>query len=201
MNKMSLNEQAQEILRIAEQHGVEQNFFFLTTFKRYQVQLQILNDLEKTIKEDGTLVTKEYVKGRKNVYSHPAGGGKYMAILQCCKTVPTDESKQRQAALLAFSAFTELKNVILVDEDVDIFDTNDVLWAMNTRFQGDLDIERISGVRCHPLDPSANPLYNQRIPAVGVSCKTIFDCTVPFDQKDRFKRAPFLEVDYKKWLK
>ena len=69
---MSLNEQAQEILRIAEQHGVEQNFFFLTTFKRYQVQLQILNDLEKTIKEDGTLVTKEYVKGRKNVYSHPA---------------------------------------------------------------------------------------------------------------------------------
>ena len=51
MNKMSLNEQAQEILRIAEQHGVEQNFFFLTTFKRYQVQIQILNDLEKTIKE------------------------------------------------------------------------------------------------------------------------------------------------------
>ena len=48
MNKMSLNEQAQEILRIAEQHGVEQNFFFLTTFKRYQVQLQILNDLDKS---------------------------------------------------------------------------------------------------------------------------------------------------------
>ena len=72
LNRISLNEQAQEILRIAEQHGVEQNFFFLTTFKRYQVQLQILNDLEKTIKQDGILVTKEYVKGRKNVYSHPA---------------------------------------------------------------------------------------------------------------------------------
>ena len=72
LNKISLNEQAQEILQIAEQHGVEQNFFFLTTFKRYQVQLQILNGLEKTIKQDGILVTKEYVKGRKNVYSHPA---------------------------------------------------------------------------------------------------------------------------------
>lgn len=72
MKKISLNEQAQEILRIAERYGVEQNFFFLTTFKRYQVQLQILNDLEKTIKQDGILVTKEYVKGRKNVYSHPA---------------------------------------------------------------------------------------------------------------------------------
>ena len=72
MNKISLNEQAEEILQIAERHGVEQNFFFLTTFKRYQVQLKILNDLEKTIKQDGILVTKEYVKGRKNVYSHPA---------------------------------------------------------------------------------------------------------------------------------
>ena len=50
------------------------------------------------------------------------------------------------AALLAFSAFPELKHVILVDEDVDIFDTNDVLWAMNTRFQGDADIITIPGV-------------------------------------------------------
>lgn len=72
MASINLNEQAKEILKIAEKHGVEQNFFFLTTFKRYQVQLGILADLEKTIKEDGTLVTKEYVKGRKNVYSHPA---------------------------------------------------------------------------------------------------------------------------------
>lgn len=71
-NSMTLNEQAQEILRIASQHGVEQNFFFLTTFKRYQVQIKILFDLEKVIKEEGNTVTKEYVKGRKNVYTHPA---------------------------------------------------------------------------------------------------------------------------------
>lgn len=72
MSKIDLNKQAKEILEIAEKHGVEQNFFFLTTFKRYQVQIGILNDPERTIREEGTLVTKEYVKGRKNVYSHPA---------------------------------------------------------------------------------------------------------------------------------
>ena len=72
MSKIDLNKQAKEILKIAERHGVESNFFFLTTFKRYQVQIGILNDLEMTIKEAGILVTKEYVKGRKNVYSHPA---------------------------------------------------------------------------------------------------------------------------------
>lgn len=72
MAKRSLSEQAQEILNIAETHGVEQNFFFITTFKRYQVQINILTDLEKTINTDGTMVTKEYVKGRGNVYTHPA---------------------------------------------------------------------------------------------------------------------------------
>ena len=70
----NLSEQAQEILAIAEKHGVEQNFFFITTFKRYQVQINILTQLEKKINEDGTLVTKEYVKGRSNVYTHPAIG-------------------------------------------------------------------------------------------------------------------------------
>ena len=72
MAKMSLNEQAQEILRIAEESGVQSNFFFLTTFKRYQVQLNMLNQFEKAMNEQGMLVTKEYVKGRKNLYSSPA---------------------------------------------------------------------------------------------------------------------------------
>lgn len=72
MEKKSLDEQAAEILRIAEETGVQTNFFFVTTFKRYQVQLSNLGELEKAIKETGTLVTKEYVKGRANIYVNPA---------------------------------------------------------------------------------------------------------------------------------
>ena len=72
MDKEKLKKQAKEILEIAQKYGVEQNFLFITTFQRYQVQLNILEDLEKTIEEDGSLVTKEYVKGRKNLYSSPA---------------------------------------------------------------------------------------------------------------------------------
>lgn len=67
-----LAEQANEILAEAKKHGVEQDFFFTTTFKRYQTQLMILAELERVLSEDGVLVTKEYVKGRQNVYSHPA---------------------------------------------------------------------------------------------------------------------------------
>lgn len=68
----NLNEQAKEILKIAEESGVQSNFFFLTTFKRYQVQLNILTKLEKSMAEEGMLITKEYVKGRKNLCSNPA---------------------------------------------------------------------------------------------------------------------------------
>lgn len=71
-SKMNLQEQAVEILRIAEETGVQTNFFFVTTFKRYQVQIKILNDLEKSIADEGMLVKKEYVKGRKNLYTNPA---------------------------------------------------------------------------------------------------------------------------------
>jgi hypothetical protein len=70
--KLDLNEQASEILRIAEKHGVEQNFLFITNFRSYRVLLGVLNELELKIKEEGTIVTKEYVKGRKNVYINPA---------------------------------------------------------------------------------------------------------------------------------
>lgn len=133
-----------------------------------------------------------------NVYSHSAGGGKYMAVLQFKKIMPSDEGRQRQAALVALTAFPELKNVILVSEDVDPFDSNDVLWSMNTRFQGDVDIITIPGVRCHPLDPSNRPEYDPNIRDRGIACKTIFDCTVPWSMRDAMTRAPFREIPAEK---
>ena len=136
----------------------------------------------------------------RNVYCHPAGGGKYLAILQFRKAEPRDEGRQRQAALTAFAAFPELKHVVLVDEDVDIFDSNEVLWAMTTRYQGDVSTVFIPGVRCHPLDPSQSPEFSPSIRAAGISCKTIFDCTVPYALKDQFRRAEFVEVDLKRFL-
>ena len=134
-----------------------------------------------------------------NVYCASSGGGKYIAIMQFKKSVPSDEGRQRQAALLAFSAFAELKHVFLVDEDVDCFDIKDVMWAMTTRFQADIDMIPIPGVQCHPLDPSNGPEYSEHIRARGVACKAIFDCTIPFDQKARFERAKFTDVDPEKW--
>lgn len=72
MKSLTLKEQERAILAQAEKRGVSSNFFFVTTFKRYQVQMRILSDLEKAIAEYGATVTKEYVKGRQNLVANPA---------------------------------------------------------------------------------------------------------------------------------
>ena len=72
VRNMTLQEQAEEILRRATEKGVSSNFFFVTTFKRYQVQMRILTELEKEIQKTGTTITKTYVKGRENICTNPA---------------------------------------------------------------------------------------------------------------------------------
>jgi UbiD family decarboxylase len=135
----------------------------------------------------------------KNVYAHSAGGGKFLAILQVSKRNTTDDGNTKQAALVALATYRELKNVILVDDDVDLFDSNDVLWAMQTRYQGDIDTMFLTGVTGHVLDPSQTPRYNPRLPQNGTTCKTVFDCTVPFHLTEHFVRAKFKDVDPSLW--
>ena len=71
-SKLTLQQQAKEILKQAEERGVSSNYFFATTFKRYQTQLDILTNLESAIKEHGMVISKEYVKGRQNLVTNPA---------------------------------------------------------------------------------------------------------------------------------
>lgn len=72
MAKLTLEQQAKKLVKEAERSGLKSNYFFRTTFQRYTVQMGMLKQLEEVMQNDGILVTKEYVKGRGNVYTHPA---------------------------------------------------------------------------------------------------------------------------------
>lgn len=89
MTKNQLKAQAKEIVRLAEDSGVQSNYFFVTTFERYQMQLNILDELAKAIEEEGMLVSKEYVKGRKNLYTNPAVSDYNRTTDSANKTVAT----------------------------------------------------------------------------------------------------------------
>lgn len=71
-DRLSINQAADELIRMAEEGGVEQNFFFTTTFNRYKVQLNTLTRLQKELNDGELLITKEYVKGRPNLVANPA---------------------------------------------------------------------------------------------------------------------------------
>jgi UbiD family decarboxylase len=78
----------------------------------------------------------------------------------------------RNAIAAVFGSSADVKNVFVVDEDIDIFSDAQMDWALATRFQPDRDLVVESGFRCVPLDPS---LGGSRTGA-----KAGFDLTFPF---------------------
>lgn len=67
-----LNKAADDLIKMAEKGGVEQNYFFRTTFQRYKVQLETLDRLKEQIDSRPVLIEKEYVKDRANLVTNPA---------------------------------------------------------------------------------------------------------------------------------
>ena len=110
-SKLTLQEQADRLLEQAENRGVANNFFFRTTFKRYQVQMRILSDLEGAIAEYGATVTKEYVKGRQNLVANPAiteynktataANGTVSTLINIIKTLSEETGGSRLQNLIA----------------------------------------------------------------------------------------------------
>lgn len=71
-NEKNVKDLAKGILEEAKENGLGNDASFLTSYHLLEVQIEMLDALEKSFKEDGATTTKEYVKGRENIYVHPA---------------------------------------------------------------------------------------------------------------------------------
>jgi 2,5-furandicarboxylate decarboxylase 1 len=92
-------------------------------------------------------------------------------------------------ALLAALSVMDLKHVVVVDEDIDVFNGTEVEWAIATRVQGDRDVIIIPGARAKPLDPS---LYPRPAGVVPTGAKVGIDATISEDiPKERFERISY----------
>lgn len=136
----------------------------------------------------------------KNVYCPPSGGGKLNIIMQVCKENLKEEGYQRHAAVSALSVLPEVKNVILVDDDVDIFDAYDVEWALTTRFRPDKDLLVLPGLRGAIGDPTGKQIYDPALPDDGFSHKAIYDATCPFECRQAMARPCFYDVNIKDFI-
>ncbi|MGB6535446.1 MAG: UbiD family decarboxylase [Xanthobacteraceae bacterium] len=80
--------------------------------------------------------------------------GAFMAFISLKKTA---EGEPQMAAMATFGTELYTKYVIVVDEDVDVFDVNDVMWAVATRVQAEKDIFFIPNAKSAILDPTSDP--------------------------------------------
>ncbi|MCX8171716.1 MAG: UbiD family decarboxylase [Candidatus Bathyarchaeota archaeon] len=108
------------------------------------------------------------------------GCGWLHAIISIDKQTDGDA---KNALLAAFAAHPSLKHAIVVDTDVNVFNLEEVEWAIATRFQGDEDLLLIKNIRGSTLDPSADM-------ETGLTTKIGIDATRPLKAgKERFERA------------
>lgn len=117
-----------------------------------------------------------------------AGASCYFHAICAIRKRPGDAKHAIMAALMA----ADIKHVVIVDDDIDIFDPMDVEWAIATRVQADRDIVIIPDCRSKPLDPSL-----RITPGITpVTAKYGVDATIPDDvPRERFERISYAFAD------
>lgn len=120
------------------------------------------------------------VPGVRNVHSTLGGAGFFHAVVSIEKR---GEGDGKDAILAALGSYPALKQVTVVNDDVDIFDAQDVEWAVATRFQADRDLVVIDGTSGSALDPS----YDVR--GTGTGAKMGLDATFPLKHAKAFIRS------------
>lgn len=117
-----------------------------------------------------------------DVHLSVGGVGRYHLYIKIRKT---HEGQPKNIICGAFGAHYDVKQVIVVDDDVEVHDPQQVEWAVATRFQADRDLVVISGAQGSVLDPSTTlgmDLHeDSQIPThvAGMSAKMGLDATRP----------------------
>ncbi|MEA3323815.1 MAG: UbiD family decarboxylase [Euryarchaeota archaeon] len=118
------------------------------------------------------------VSDARNVMLTEGGCCYFDAVVQIKKRT---EGDAKNAMLATFAAHPSLKNVVVVDPDINIYDPRDVEFAIATRVLGDRDVLMITNVRGSSLDPISDP--------DGTTTKIGVDATMPLGREEEFVRV------------
>ena len=129
-----------------------------------------------------------------DVYITTGGCSWLHAVVQIKKQNPDDGKKAIKAA---FDGHKSLKHCVVVDDDVNIYDSNDVEWALATRFQADKAAVILPNQRGSSLDPSGDLTEGKK----ARTCKMGLDATIPLRGTGKgFKKEEYRKVDINKFL-
>jgi len=102
------------------------------------------------------------------------------------------QAGEGKTALLAALSVGDLKYVVVVDEEIDVYNPQEVEWAIATRVQADRDVMIIPGARAKPLDPSLHITPG----VVPTGAKMGIDATIGEGiPKERYERVAYAFAD------
>lgn len=107
------------------------------------------------------------------------GGANFQAIVSLQKNF---EGEPQKVGFAAFAAQDLIKHVYVVDDDIDIYDDEEVNHALTTRMDPARDIHVVENVKGNPLDP----VSEEYAPGRAVVNKMIVDATKPLDAGDKY---------------
>jgi UbiD family decarboxylase len=123
------------------------------------------------------------------VYITPGGMSWLHAVVQIEKR---DREDGRRAIHAAFEGHTSLKHVVIVDTDVNLYDSAEVEWAIATRFQADQDLVVLVDQPSSSLDPSASQAPGRK----ARTAKMGLDATAPLGPARRgYERVSYGPAD------
>ena len=130
----------------------------------------------------------------RDVFITPGGCSWLHAVVQIRKKNTDDGNKAIEAT---FEGHKSLKHCVIVDEDIDIYNPNEVEWAIATRYQADKNTVIMSNQPGSSLDPSGDLTEGKK----ATTSKMGLDATIPFGKTDKsFTKERYRKVNLSSYL-
>jgi 4-hydroxy-3-polyprenylbenzoate decarboxylase len=174
-------------------HRKESPIFFAPLAHGFEADNMVAPFREASFYEMAQRILPGFVVDVNIPFALKRGGG---IVFQVRKRRPMDEGFQRNILLSALAESPGLAWAIAVDDDVDIYNSDELLWAITTRANPKTDF--FSG----PEGSVGGGMTPSEIEKGIFHGGTCIDATVSFFQKDKFERAhyPVDKIDLRKWF-
>jgi 2,5-furandicarboxylate decarboxylase 1 len=124
-----------------------------------------------------------------DVHIPPYGNG-FLAVIQIDRDNP---GTPKNLAMAAMAAHINIRNVIVIDRDVDMYEPSEIQWALTNRVHWGSDVFTVPHAQGHEMDPTAD----QR----GVGTKVGIDATYKRERREYGTRVSYPSVDLSHYLR
>jgi len=116
-------------------------------------------------------------------WCHGVGGCRLFNVVAIKQRYPGHARQAGHVAAMCRSGAYMGRITVVVDDDIDVSDLNEVIWAVCTRSDPERSFDIIKRAWSGPLDPAIRPEDR------GFSSRVVIDATRPWEWRDRFAPA------------